>query len=590
MDILNKLSDKSIYKKSFNVLKKHYGIFFLICVEFAFIFIFALFGDKLYVAINDNLDSNIALYKMFRDNNCWIDRTTPLPFLGGISRDLLTCGYSLPELNYWFFDTQYAYWINYIEAIAISAIGFYCIGISLRKITGKDISPNVFCVVGTIYALIGFWPHAIFAFALIPWWAFLLSELYRTRRWLISLFFIPLMYNISGPLIGVFLIFYTVMFYIGVTVKERKISKEMTISLALVLLCFVFFNYGVILQGLNGSKDTIKSFASNDGYVYSDSFSLCLSRLSSTLFLRPDVRTYHCGVSAFHYTANPVIFIFFILFNIDRKKMKVGRDFLILYNLVVGTVILNALFVVFDKWTFFRKLIPFFSGFSFERMIWLSPFVIVMGFLMVLYYLCRKGFKRSSFILVIILLLGICKNNNMEFNIVYNVIHSNYCMNIRHMDIPWYERWDSFYSTDLFDEIKKDIGYNNEWVVSFSLEPSIPQYNGFRTLDGYYSNYPAEYKLKWEKLILPTLMEDENAMDYWRQSNGQRAYIYSLSDQNNEHNSSNLMLINSAILRELGGKYVISATCISNADELGFKYIGTWKNSKYTIIVYDVCE
>jgi len=113
MDILNKLSDKSIYKKSFNVLKKHYGIFFLICVEFAFIFIFALFGDKLYVAINDNLDSNIALYKMFRDNNCWIDRTTPLPFLGGISRDLLTCGYSLPELNYLFHNMfiQFLDWL-----------------------------------------------------------------------------------------------------------------------------------------------------------------------------------------------------------------------------------------------------------------------------------------------------------------------------------------------------------------------------------------------------------------------------------------------------------------------------------------------
>ena len=165
---------------------------FLIATEAVLAFFLIFFGDKMYVAINDNLDSNVVLMKIFRDNNCWIDRTTPLPFLGGLSRDLLTCGYTLQYINYWIFDTQFAYWFNFLEAIAISAMGFYYLGVSYQKLSKKNISPNMFCVCGVLYSLVGFWPHSIIAFSLIPWWAFLTLEYYRTKKWWIILFFIPL--------------------------------------------------------------------------------------------------------------------------------------------------------------------------------------------------------------------------------------------------------------------------------------------------------------------------------------------------------------------------------------------------------------
>ena len=97
------------------ILKKYYGFLLLIAVELFFIFIFAFFGDKLYFAVNDNLDSNIALMKVFRDNNCWIDRTSPIPILGGVEREVLNCGYTIAYINYWLFDTQTAYFLNFIE-------------------------------------------------------------------------------------------------------------------------------------------------------------------------------------------------------------------------------------------------------------------------------------------------------------------------------------------------------------------------------------------------------------------------------------------------------------------------------------------
>ena len=138
---IDKLFKEDIFKKFVNsqVIKKYYGIVFMVVVEVVIAFICIFFGDKLYIAVNDNLDSNIVLMKMFKDNNCWLDRTTPLPFLGGLSRDILTCGYTLQYINYWIFDTQFAYWFNFLEAIAISAMGFYYLGVSYQKLSKKNI-------------------------------------------------------------------------------------------------------------------------------------------------------------------------------------------------------------------------------------------------------------------------------------------------------------------------------------------------------------------------------------------------------------------------------------------------------------------
>ena len=589
MKTIDKLFKEDIFKKFVNsqVIKKYYGIVFMVVVEVVIAFICIFFGDKLYIAVNDNLDSNIVLMKMFKDNNCWLDRTTPLPFLGGLSRDILTCGYTLQYLNYWFFDIQAAYWINLLEAILISGFGFYFLGKSCGRLTGKNISPNLFCIVGVFYSLAGFWPTAIIGFSLIPWWAFLVLEIYRTKKWWLMVFFIPLLYNISGPLIGIFLIFYTIMFSIVVTIKEKKFNKEMTMLIGLLLVVFVFFNRNMIFQSFSGSKDTIKGLASQDGIIYDDSFIDCLKALPDILLLK--LNFYHLGATSFQNTALLLVLGFFVLFNLERKNLKIGKDYLIIYNMIVAAVFFNACAKAFDECAPFRKLIPFLSGFTIHRFMWLSPFIISMGFLMIIYYFSVRGYKKFSVILVLFLFFGIvkCKTGLCS---IYNHIHVNYITNVKQEHIDFQERWDDFFKPELFDKIKQDIGYNGEWVVSYAMEPSIAQYNGFKTLDGYYSNYPVEYKKKWEKMIMPTLLVNDYAMNYWRNTNGQRAYIYTTEFLIESSTDSHPMLIEPDILRKLGGKYILSKVKIENANELNFEYLGTWDDEhfNYHIIVYKV--
>lgn len=131
--------------------------------------------------------------------------------------------------------------------------------------------------------------------------------------------------------------------------------------------------------------------------------------------------------------------------------------------------------------------------------------------------------------------------------------------------------------------------------MGFFLDPSVLQYNGIHTLDGYYSNYSLDYYKKWDKLIAPALEKSEYHSKYWKQSNGIRAYMYSggykkiydIGEIDEYH-----LEVNMDILRELGAKYIFSRVKITNASECGLEKMGKWHMDeyKYTIYVYLVAN
>lgn len=179
---------------------------------------------------------------------------------------------------------------------------------------------------------------------------------------------------------------------------------------------------------------------------------------------------------------------------------------------------------------------------------------------------------------------------------MYNILHVNYSIACNKEEVPnQYWRWHDFYAEDLFEEIKKDISYEGEWSVAYGLDPAVLQYNGIRTLDGYYNNYSSEYKQKWEQLIAPILETSDSVAAYWHESNGIRAYLYSTEwDFPGKHSINEIeeaeLLIEPDVLRELKGKYVFSLVEISNEEELGLQYIGEWRDKRgiYNVRVYEV--
>ena len=96
--------------------------------------------------------------------------------------------------------------------------------------------------------------------------------------------------------------------------------------------------------------------------------------------------------------------------------------------------------------------------------------------------------------------------------------------------------------------------------------------------------------MQFRKLIAPELEIDPDNRDYF-DSWGGRAYVFSPDCESKKYYSIAAdeaeMLIDPAVFKEMGGKYVFSAVKIRNAKELGLYETGVYGGgSEYTIYVY----
>jgi hypothetical protein len=185
-----------------------------------------------------------------------------------------------------------------------------------------------------------------------------------------------------------------------------------------------------------------------------------------------------------------------------------------------------------------------------------------------------------------------------EDTIVYNDFYYT-CYNMAYKIIKQQEtstvNYREFYAEELFDEIKEELDYTDEWSVAYGMHPAILHYNGIHTLDGYLGFYTQEYKEKFREVIAPALETSEEFRDYF-DSWGPRAYIYSGAGENTyepvrymELTDKNLS-INSVALKDMGCKYIFSRIELDNAKELQLTPLGVFEkeNLPYVIYVYEL--
>ena len=56
-----------------------------------------------------------------------------------------------------------------------------------------------------------------------------------------------------------------------------------------------------------------------------------------------------------------------------------------------------------------------------------------------------------------------------------------------------YASFDTYYKTELFNELKKQLPLGSYYVACIGFEPEIAQYNGYYTIDGYFFYYSKKY-------------------------------------------------------------------------------------------------
>lgn len=250
------------------------------------------------------------------------------------------------------------------------------------------------------------------------------------------------------------------------------------------------------------------------------------------------------------------------------------------------------------------------KGFQANRVLWLSPclwyFALGCCLLMVVEELpdkqetvksVRKFLAAGGMLLAVGVTLltaaQVLSESNLKPN-VQKMLRADYgAMSLR-----------DYYAVGVLEQVQQYIRDNfaeepeDYRVVSLGIDPAAALYHGFYCLDGYSNNYDLAYKHRFREIIAAELDKSEyltEQFDGW----GNRCYLYSAecpgyyTVQKDGFYFQNYE-INAQSLKELGGRYLLSAAYIDHCEDTGLKLIREnpfeTEDSYYRIYLYRVME
>lgn len=585
-------------KKIYNqILEKWY--LYLVGVLFGLqAVVFLIFRENSYLQVHDNLDLFIAHYQMMKLNGGFFAHNVDMPMLHGINRDLLGSEFLLYNILYVIFPSIWAYLIGYGLKIAIGTFGFILLAKDIYKDRYETYRPLVW-VIAAAYGLIPVFPTYGIAFTSVPIIIWLLRRLYfeedlKKRMILyVGVFCYPLLSYFSYH--GFFILCYMVCAWIILWIKDKKFPKTMFTSLVVLSAGYILWEYRLFSAMLFDDTVTIRTTMDHGNLSFVEALKYAFSEFVRASFHSQDDHTYIVlGVC--------VIGVILVNANIIKttKEGKLKAIFTEPINLVFLWIIFNVLIFGFYAFAPFRELVetivPKLTGFEFGRTAFFNPFLWYALLLLVtikLYDLGKKKAKLLANVIVTLALIVVMFVPAM-YNDFYYTCYNYAFKIIKHKETSTVN-YKEFYSTDLFDEIKEEIDYDDEWSAAYGIHPAVLNYNGIATIDGYLGMYPQEYKETWQRLVASALAGSPSLKDYF-DSWGARVTLYSGSDENTYAPSRVMTLSDSRLmvdmdeLKGLDCKYIFSRIEFSNADECNLKLKTSCDgyNSPYTIYVYEV--
>lgn len=539
-----------------------------------------IYSNGVYAQIWDNLDSAVGLIKLIKDEGLLLTFNSTIPVLGGIDR-----GYFISCLNvytwiYAIFPAYNAYIISWFIKIVLSILGMHYLG---KTIIDKNKNKNLYLFCGLLYGLASTHPFSSFGFATLPFLLAILVKLYRSNdnKYLILLLIYPSFSDLF--LFGVFICGFILIFFFIDWIRNKKPYYKLLLAILALSIGYIIVNCKLLyllLFSKNIRNDGIQTLYGNDVF---DLTKIIMDSLINGV----DHASLNIKIFIF-----PLCFVYFIYIVLKKIKEKNIRD---IFNddfvLVLFFILFNSIICGLDYYDPFKiliaKTIPFLAEFSFQRAVWLNPFLWCLE---LMFILTRTKNNKLKMVIVIFSFISIICSNGK-----YNEFGANIRRTISLNSTDGTEStFEDYFSEGLFNEIKEEINYKGEWSIAFGMHPSILQYNDIHTLDGYLSYYSKDYKTKFREIIAPELEFDDEHREYFDNS-GIRAYIYSMETSYNtwkkeyKNNEAN-MYINVEALKKMEGKYIFSRVKIVNYKELGFKYVRKYSNnnSSYTIYLYEL--
>lgn len=553
--------------------------------------VFFICGEKSVIAVHDNLDLFIPQFQMMKDTGTFFSHGKDVPFLGGISRDVLPSEFSLYTVLYMLLPAYPAYVIGYLLKIVIAV--FSCILLA-GDVCGENYEAYkpLAWVLGLAYGALNVFPAFGIPFASIPLALWLLLRIYREPKikWYVFLFFYPMLSYFSY--FGLFILAYMSLAFLWLWIRDKKFPGRILPAICILSAGCIACEYRLFGTMLFGDEETIRTTMEAGSLTAGEIITTIGEVFAKGMFHAESVHTY---------LVLPVCILYFFYLNISYLRNKNSKGiFHDLYNLVMLIIVFNSAVYGIYYWEGFRglveKLCPPLTGWQFNRTVFFSPFLWYAAFFLVLKRLYessshQKVMKAAANLLAVAALLLIVLTNTRYNDLYHTCLDQAYRLA---KGAPSNQLgFGEFYSEGLFEEAKADIGYEGEWSAAYGFYPAILEYNGIATLDGYLGFYSQDYKEAFRKIIAPALERVEESREYF-DTWGARASLYSGTDisivsaTRDYHVTDNEIHIDTDAFKALGGRYIFSRIELSNDKEAGLALIGSYthKKSPYSLYVY----
>ncbi|MCY8694905.1 DUF6044 family protein [Bacillus inaquosorum] len=529
--------------------------------------------EDAHIRVHDNLDSNIAWYKVLADSGEIVGKVdAAIPqIINGLPRDAFGTELSGIVWLHAFFSSMTAYAISQTITRVVAFFGMYV----LLK---KHVIPEpkaVFIRIGVslAFALTPFWPSGMLSTLGYPLalWAFLNIRKgdISWREWL-TLGLLPLY---SSFVLGFFFFLAgMVCFWLYDAITKRRWNLMFLGSIAFMTSIYLFVEYRLVYSMLFSHAPMHRiEFISSRHDVW---HSLRLS-VKNFVYGHNHVMTVHTVVIL------PILLLLFAALLFKRNRTKPENVYLFLCVLNYGLSLWYAFW--FNKiWAVPKQKFAFLAEFNFARFHFLRPLVIYVSFALALYLIWRmgRGWKWLVYAAVAAQLMVLAPfNEEYTYGVHYNA--------------PTFRE---FYASEQFKEIKEYIGrpQDSYRVASIGLHPSIAQYNGFYTLDTYNNLYPLSYKYEFRKIIEKELEKNARLKQYFDEW-GSRCYLFvdelgkRYDFKKNSKKTINNLELNTDVFKKMGGRYIFSSVPIMNADQNHLALVKTFdhKDSAWRIYLYE---
>lgn len=557
--------------------------------------VYAIFGESSYIAVHDNLDLFVAQFQMMKNTDSFFAHGVDVPFLGGVTRDNLPSELSLYTLLYIIFPSFAAYILGYLVKTAVAVISVWLLARDWYGEHFKEYMP-ITALMGFAYGILNMFPAFGIPFASIPLVIFLLRRIYKKPclRLYIALFCYPFLSYFSY--FGFFILAYLTVSAVWLGVRDKRVPKSLIIALFVLGAGYVVFEYRLFGVMLFGGEETIRS-------------SMIEADLSAKEILYEIAAVWRKGMFHVDSLHDKLILwacaVYFLYLNgkyiVKRNAAGILHD---IYNLFMLVLVFNSIIYGIYYWGGFRTLVetilPPLKGFQFNRTVFFSPFIWYASFFLILqraYAYSRikikygRGIRAAANIMALICIAVILLTPS-KYNDLYATCRNKALQVIKGKEIDALS-YEEFYSEELFDTIKEDIGYEGEWSAAYGIHPAVLEYNGISTLDGYLGFYTEQYKEDFRKIIAPALERVEVSRIYYDDW-GARAYLYSGTDASVVTAAKTFTVTDKDIymdvqaFEDLEGRYIFSRIELENAEEAGLQPVKSYScdDSPYVIYLY----